>query len=167
MKFPHLFKPAMIGECDLDNRIIMALFPTKYATESRVNPRMMEFYRARARGGVALIVLDCPCLDYPRARKGPHELRFDVDECAQTISALLEVIHSEGSKAFMQLNYPKERVLDKELPGAKKKGDVWMLPLANGMTDQEASEILEIMANGAKKAKEVGYDGVEIQASYG
>ncbi len=167
MKFPHLFKPAMIGECELDNRIIMALFPTKYATESRVNPRMMEFYRARARGGVALIVLDCPCLDYPRARKGPHELRFDVDECAQTISALLGTIHAEGSKAFMQLNYPKERVLDKELPGAKKKGDLWMLPLANGMTDQEASEILEIMANGAKKAREVGYDGVEIQASYG
>ncbi|MES0362468.1 MAG: NAD(P)/FAD-dependent oxidoreductase [Desulfobacteria bacterium] len=167
MKFPHLFEPGNIGECQINNRIIMALFPTKYATESKVNPRMMEFYRARAKGGAGLIVLDCPCLDYPRAYKGPHELRLDTDEYAQSISALLGVIHAEGSKAFMQLNYPKERVFDTEVPGAKKKGDVWTLPLANGMSEEEAAEILEIMANGAKIARAIGYDGVEIQASYG
>jgi len=167
MKFPHLFEPGRIGECRLNNRIIMALFPTKYATENKVNPRMLEFYRARAIGGVGLIVLDCPCLYYPRAYKGPQELRFDIDEYAQSILALLDVIHGEGSKAFMQLNYPKERAFDKEVPGAKKKGDVWMLPLANAMSEEEATEILEIMANGAKRAREIGYDGVEIQASYG
>jgi 2,4-dienoyl-CoA reductase-like NADH-dependent reductase (Old Yellow Enzyme family)/thioredoxin reductase len=167
MKFLHLFEPGKIGECQIKNRIIMALFPTKYATESKVNPRMMEFYRARAGGGVGLIVLDCVCLDYPRAYKGTKELRFDSDEYAQSISGLLGVIHAEGSKAFMQLNYPKERVFDTEVPGAKKKGDVWTLPLANGMSEEEAAEILEIMANGAKSARAIGYDGVEIQASYG
>ncbi|MES0349664.1 MAG: hypothetical protein ABUK19_03000, partial [Desulfobacteria bacterium] len=129
MKFPHLFEPGNIGECQINNRIIMALFPTKYATESKVNPRMMEFYRARARGGVGLIVLDCVCLDYPRAYKGTKELRFDSDEYAQSITALLGGIHAEGSKAFMQLNYPKERVFNEEVPGAKKKGDMWTLPL--------------------------------------
>jgi 2,4-dienoyl-CoA reductase-like NADH-dependent reductase (Old Yellow Enzyme family)/thioredoxin reductase len=167
MKFPRLFEPGNIGECRLNNRIIMALFPTKYATESKVNPRMIAFYRARAKGGVGLIILDCPCLDYPRAYKGPHELRFDTDAYAQSIRDLLDVIHTEGSKAFMQLNYPKERVFKEEVPGAKKKGDLWTLPLANAMSDEEAAEILEIMAKGAKKAREVGYDGVEIQASYG
>ncbi len=167
MKFPHLFAAGSIGACHTGNRIIMALFPTKYATESKVNPRMMEFYRARARGGVGLIVLDCPCLDYPRAYKGPQELRIDSAEYAQGVSALLGAIHAEGSKAFMQLNYPKERVFQEEVPGAKRKGDVWTLPLANAMSEQEAAEILEIMANGAKNARQIGYDGVEIQASYG
>jgi 2,4-dienoyl-CoA reductase-like NADH-dependent reductase (Old Yellow Enzyme family)/thioredoxin reductase len=167
MKFPHLFEPGKIGECHINNRIIMALFPTKYATESKVNPRMMEFYRVRAEGGVGLIVLDCPCLDYPRAYKGPKELRVDTEEYAESVSALLDVIHAEGSKAFMQLNYPKERVLKKEVPGAKKKGDIWTVSLANAMSDEEAADILEIMANGAKRAREIGYDGVEIQASYG
>ena len=46
MRFPNLFKPGNIGECHLKNRIIMPLFPTKYATDSRVNPKMLEFYRA-------------------------------------------------------------------------------------------------------------------------
>ncbi|MBU2521780.1 MAG: FAD-dependent oxidoreductase [Proteobacteria bacterium] len=167
MSFPHLFSSGQIGKCRLKNRIIMPLFPTKYATENKVNQKMAEFYRARAKGGVGLIVLDCPCLDYPRAYKGPHELRFDQEEYASGLIELINIIHNEGAKAFMQLNYPKERSFGKEVPGTKKKGDKWVVPLANFMSLEDADEILGIMVHGAKKAKETGYDGVEIQASYG
>ncbi len=167
MYFPDLFTPGAIGNCNLRNRIIMPLYPTKYATESKINQRMKAFYRTRARGGVALIVLDCPCLDYPRAYKGSQELRFDTEEYASGIAELLDIIHAEGARAFMQLNYPKERTLDKEAPGAKKKGESWVVSLANAMSREEATEIIEIMAAGARRAREVGYDGVEIQASYG
>jgi len=167
MSFPHLFSSGQIGTCRLKNRIIMPLFPTKYATENKVNQKMTEFYRTRAKGGVGLIVLDCPCLDYPGAYKGPHELRFDQEEYASGLIELINIIHNENTKVFMQLNYPKERSFNKEVPRAKKKGDKWVAPLANFMPLEEADEILEIMANGARKARETGYDGVEIQASYG
>ncbi len=167
MNFPNLFSAGGMGECRLKNRIIMPLFPTKYATESKVNSKMLEFYRARAQGGVALIVLESPCLDYPRAYKGPNQLRFDLEEYAGGLSELIDVIHQEGSKAFMHLNYPRERTFRETVPGAKKKGDVWVVSLANSMSLDEADEILSIMADGARRAKEIGYDGVEIQASYG
>jgi 2,4-dienoyl-CoA reductase-like NADH-dependent reductase (Old Yellow Enzyme family)/thioredoxin reductase len=167
MRFPNLFSPGKIGNCHLNNRIIMPLFPTKYATDSRVNPKMLEFYRARAKGGVALIVLDCPCLDYPRAYKGPQELRLDTQEYAAGLIQLVDVVHAEGARAFMHLNYPRERKIDKAVDGAKKKGDGWVVSLANSMSMQEAEEILAIMADGAAKARTIGYDGVEIQASYG
>jgi 2,4-dienoyl-CoA reductase-like NADH-dependent reductase (Old Yellow Enzyme family)/thioredoxin reductase len=167
MRFPNLFSPGNIGHCHLKNRIIMPLFPTKYATDSQVNPKMLEFYRVRAKGGVALIVLDCPCLDYPRAYKGPQELRFDTQEYAAGLIQLLDVIHAEGTRAFMHLNYPRERKVEKAIEGAKQKGDAWVVSLANTMSTQEADEILAIMANGAAKARTMGYDGVEIQASYG
>ena len=167
MRFPNLFSPGNIGHCHLKNRIIMPLFPTKYATDSRVNPKMLEFYRARAKGGVALIVLDCPCLDYPRAYKGPQELRFDTQEHAAGLIQLLDVIHAEGARAFMHLNYPRERKVDQAIEGAKQKKDAWVVSLANAMSIKEAEEILTIMADGAAKARTIGYDGVEIQASYG
>ena len=167
MRFPNLFSPGNIGQCHLKNRIIMPLFPTKYATDSRVNSKMLEFYRVRAKGGVALIVLDCPCLDYPKTYKGPQELRFDTQEYAAGLIQLLDVIHAEGTRAFMHLNYPRERKVEKAIEGAKQKGDAWVVSLANTMSIQEADEILAIMANGAAKAKTMGYDGVEIQGSYG
>jgi 2,4-dienoyl-CoA reductase-like NADH-dependent reductase (Old Yellow Enzyme family)/thioredoxin reductase len=167
MNFPHLFTPSTIGQCQLKNRIIMALFPTKYATDSKVNPKMLAFYRARAKGGAGLIVLDCPCLDYPRGYKGPKELRIDEPEYVQGVKELLAVIHDKGAKAFMHLNYPKERAFENQVSGAKKKGGVWMVPLANAMSMDEADEILAIMAKGAQQARAIGYDGLEIQASYG
>jgi 2,4-dienoyl-CoA reductase-like NADH-dependent reductase (Old Yellow Enzyme family)/thioredoxin reductase len=167
MFFPNLFQEGKIGTLALRNRLIMSLYPTKYSVDSRVNERMKEFYRVRARGGVAMIVLDCPCLDFPRAYKGSNELRFDNDDFAGSIRDLLKAIHAEGARAFMQLNYPKERIFNREIPGAKQKGDVWVAPLARIMTLEEAGEILDIMAKGSKRAREIGYDGVEIQASYG
>jgi 2,4-dienoyl-CoA reductase-like NADH-dependent reductase (Old Yellow Enzyme family)/thioredoxin reductase len=167
MHFPYLFQEGKIGTCILKSRLIMSLYPTKYATDSRVNERMTEFYRERARGGIALIVLDCPCLDYPRAYKGPNELRFDTHEYAEGVKKLLKAIQDEGAKAFMQLNYPKERVFDHEVPGSKQKGNVWISSLVNTMTSEEAKEIVDIMAKGAQRARELGYDGIEVQASYG
>ena len=167
MNFPHLFETGSIGSCRLRNRIIMPLYPTKYAREGKINPKMVEFYRARARGGAALIVLDCPCLDYPRAYKGPHQLRIDSAEYVAGLQELLDAVKSEGARAFMQLNYPRERAVEQQIPGAKPKGDSWIAPLATTMSIAEADEILEIMARGAVQAREIGYDGVEIQASYG
>jgi 2,4-dienoyl-CoA reductase-like NADH-dependent reductase (Old Yellow Enzyme family)/thioredoxin reductase len=167
MHFPHIFQEGRIGSAALRNRLIMSLYPTKYATDSKVNERMLEFYRERARGGVAMIVLDCPCLDYPHIYKGPNELRFDTREYADTIKVLLGAIHAEGVKAFMQLNYPKERIFDHEVPGSKQKGTTWVAPLVRTMTATEANDVIGIMANGAKRARELGYDGIEVQASYG
>lgn len=167
MNFSHLFSPGKIGNCTLKNRIIMPLFPTKYATKSKVNPKMLAFYKARARGQVGLIILDCPCLDYPEAYKGGHQLRFDSQEYEQGIRDLLGVIHFEGCKAFMQLNYLKEKNCSMETPGARKKKDKWVAPLVDLMTPKEAQQIINVMAQGARTAKNLGYDGVEIQASYG
>ncbi|UCD80862.1 MAG: FAD-dependent oxidoreductase [Desulfobacterales bacterium] len=167
MNFPHLFQTGRIGACHLRNRIIMPLYPTKYATDGKVNPKMVAFYRTRARGGAALIVLDCPCLDYPRAYTAPHKLRIDADEYVHGLTELLNAVKSEGARAFMQLDYPKERAVKQPIPGAKQKGNAWIAPLANTMSIEEAHEILAILSRGAVKAREIGYDGIEIQASYG
>ncbi|MBI4690274.1 MAG: hypothetical protein HY754_08420 [Nitrospirae bacterium] len=86
--FPNLFQEGRIGNRTLKNRFVMSLYPTKYSTDSRVNARMMEFYRERARGGVSMIVLDCPCLNYPEVYKGTNELRFDTPEYAEGIMNL-------------------------------------------------------------------------------
>ncbi len=44
MRYPDLVSSAEIGQCILKNRIIMALFPAKYAKEGKVTPQVIEFY---------------------------------------------------------------------------------------------------------------------------
>src|SRR3990172_372919 len=104
--FPNLFTPAKIGALELRNRLIMSLYPTKYPEDGKVNPRYIEFWRARARGGVAMIVLDGACLDYPSLYKGGPELRMDTDEHIAGLKRLLDAVQGEGARAFMHLNHP-------------------------------------------------------------
>lgn len=167
MEYPHLFQPGKIGPCTLKNRIIMPLYPTKYSTDSRVNDRMIAFYRERARGGAALIVLDCPCLDYPSAYKGKNELRMDEPSFREGLRGLLKAVQEHDVRAFMHLNYPKEEILSERVEGAAPKGDKWVRPRANHMTKDQALKIIDIMARGAERAREIGYDGIDIQAGYG
>ena len=140
----------------------MPLFPTKYSTDGKVNQRIIEFYRARAEGGVGLIVLDCPCLDYPRAYKGSHVLRFDTDEFEPGLKELISAVQEGGAKAFMHLNYPAEWEVKPQTTGAKKKGDKWVVDLVNILSLKEVDEITGFMVEGTKKAEKLGFDGIEI-----
>src|SRR3990172_6979095 len=96
--FPNLFSPAKIGTLELRNRMIMSLYPTKYPTDGKVNARYIEFWRARAKGGVALIVLDGACLDYPALYKGGAELRMDSDEYVEGLKRLLDAVQGGGAR---------------------------------------------------------------------
>lgn len=123
MYFPNLFQEEKIGTCLLRNRLIMSLYPTKYSADSRVNERMIEFYSERARGGVAMIVLDCPCLDFPGAYKGANELRFDTPDFAKGIKTLLKAIHEKGVTILTNtrvIGIEKGKVIIESKDGAKK-----------------------------------------------
>jgi len=165
--FPNLFSPVKIGALELRNRLIMSLYPTKYPTDGQVNDRYIEFWRARAGGGVAMIVLDGGCLDYPAAYKGGPELRMDTDEQAAGLKQLLAAVQSEGARAFMHLNYPAGLACEAGTPGAREKKGRWVLPLVGGATADQLAQVVKAYGAGAARAREIGYDGVEVQASWG
>ena len=165
--FPNIFTPGTIGILNLHNRLIMSLYPTKYAVDGQVTDRLIEFFRARARGGVGLIVLDGFCLDYPNTYKGSAELRADGDEHVQGLRDLIGAINSEGVRAFTQLNYPADVPVEPETPGAKEKQGRWTLPLVDAADDELIHHVIDCFGRGAAKAREIGYDGVEVQAGWG
>ena len=58
MKYPALFKPGKIGTMELCNRIVMLpmnLLLTE-GNQSRYTKRNVDYFAARARGGVGLII---------------------------------------------------------------------------------------------------------------
>lgn len=167
MDFPNLFSPVKIGALELRNRLIMSLYPTKFPADGQVNDRYIEFWRARAAGGVAMIVLDGGCLDYPAAYKGGPELRMDTDEQAAGLKRLLAAVQSEGARAFMHLNYPAGLACEAGTPGAREKKGRWVLPLVGGATADGLAQVVKAYGAGAARAREIGYDGVEVQASWG
>ena len=151
--FKNLFKSGKIGNLTLKNRLIMSVFPAGFAKDSQVSEQMLEFYRARAKGGTALIVVESPPLNYPFDYKGGHQFRLDDDQFLTGLKKFLRALRQEGSKVFVQLSYPAKDQDDRNLTKT-------LTPLA-------IKGLVRRFLFGAKQARLTGFDGVEIQAAYG
>lgn len=154
--YPGLFQPGRIGGLRLRNRAIMGIYPTRYATASQVTDRLVRFYRARSKGGAALIVVEGPCLDFPRDYRGGAQLRIDEDAFLPGLLRLTRAIHGEGARAFLHLNYPAQ------IGSAEAR--VRLYERANAA---ELGRIIRTFGDAAGRAREAGFDGVEVQAGWG
>ncbi|MEN3004123.1 FAD-dependent oxidoreductase [Dehalobacterium formicoaceticum] len=104
-KYEHLFSRGKIGKMDLKNRIVMA--PMGTFSEERngsVNEKQLEYYRARARGGAGMILLEA---QYTTNKTDPwidYVTIAGTDEQMKGWALLVEACHGEGAKACLQLS---------------------------------------------------------------
>ncbi len=76
--FSALFQPGNIGTLRLENRLIMPAMGTQFAdAEGRVTERLLNYYVARARGGVGLIIPQCALVS-PAFRLASTMVIYDV-----------------------------------------------------------------------------------------
>lgn len=58
--FPNLFSEAYIGNVKVRNRVVMAPMGTSHTgPDNRFNHELAEFYTARAKGGVGMVISEC------------------------------------------------------------------------------------------------------------
>ncbi|MBI2863979.1 MAG: FAD-dependent oxidoreductase [Chloroflexi bacterium] len=154
--YRRLFQPGNIGGLQLRNRVIMGIYPTKYAQDSQVTDRLLWFFRTRARGGAALIVVEGPCIDHPRDYTGGTQLRLDEDSFLPGLRNLTGAIHAEGAKAFTHLSFPPF------LGGRSGR-----VSLVDQSTPADFGALAGKFGKAASQAREAGFDGVEVQAGWG
>ncbi|UCG84714.1 MAG: NADH oxidase, partial [Dehalococcoidia bacterium] len=78
--FPSLFQPGRIGSLTLRNRIVMPPMGTWYATDSgAVSQKHIDHYSERARGGVAMIIVETTTVDTSLGVPPYGLLRMDAD----------------------------------------------------------------------------------------
>lgn len=164
--YKNLFSPVSINKLTLTSRAMMSLYPTKYVEDGKPTRRLVEFFVARARGGVGLIVLDPACPDYPDVYKGSVELRMDTPEHRAALREMVRSIQVAGAKVFMQLTYSAYVPSSADELGAKQKKGRWVRSLLSAEPEYLLRVALKLAA-AAATAQEIGYDGVELQASYG
>lgn len=57
--YKHVFTPIRIGSVEIPNRIVMPAMGTNFAgADGSISPRAIDYYLARARGGVGLITVE-------------------------------------------------------------------------------------------------------------
>jgi 2,4-dienoyl-CoA reductase-like NADH-dependent reductase (Old Yellow Enzyme family) len=106
-KLDKLLEPYHIGPVKTRNRIIKsgASMMSWHDDELHMNETTKAFYESVARGGVGLLIVESPTIDYPKAARWRERYRMDDDKYIQGMSELVEVIHKHGCPTFIQMEH--------------------------------------------------------------
>ena len=163
--YPHIFKKLDLGFIELKNRIIMGSMHTGLE-EIGDWERISEFYAARARGQVSLIITGGIGPNKEGSvLPGAAMMMNEQDVKNHMIST--QAVHNEGGKIVMQiLHAGRYAYNDKAVAPSPVKAPI--SPFIPKELDEEGIEKqISDIAQSAFLAKCAGYDGVEIMGSEG
>ncbi|MFF3447876.1 FAD-dependent oxidoreductase [Streptomyces sp. NPDC002667] len=165
-RYPHLLNPLDLGFTTLPNRVLMGSMHVGLEEAERGFERMAEFYAARARGGVGLIVTGgIAPNDAGRPYEGGAKLTTEA-EAAQH-AEITAAVHREGGKIAMQILHFGRYAYHQDLvaPSALQAPISPFVP--NELSDADIERTIDDYARAARLARRAGYDGVEIMGSEG
>ncbi|MCR1898963.1 NAD(P)/FAD-dependent oxidoreductase [Irregularibacter muris] len=171
--YPHLFSRFRINGMDLKNRIVMAPMGTfSEARNGFPNEKQIEYYRARARGGVGMILLEG---QYVTNKTDPwidYVTTAGTDEQMKGWALLAEACHAEGAKICLQLSCGLGRnafpFSDEQMVSASEVPSFYH-PEQNcrALTIEEIHDIVEHYRIAARNASTAEADAVQIHAHAG
>lgn len=163
--YPHLLAPLDLGFTTLKNRVLMGSMHTGLE-ETRDWNRVAEFYATRARGGVALMVTGGMA---PNAEGGvfPGAAGLFSDDDIANHKIVTDRVHDAGGKIAMQILHAGRYAYSQDCVSASAvKSPISPFPPKELDADGIEKQISDIVT-AAVRARQAGYDGVEVMGSEG
>ncbi len=164
--YRHLSSPIRIGAMTLRNRMVMSAMTTNYGSaDFEVTERLMRYHEARARGGVGLITVEMCSVDVAQ-RYQPQSLSLGDDRFIAGHRELVARVHAHGARIQPQISHPgPESMTDPVGPSVNvNAGTGWP---SRVLEREEIERIVAQYGDAAVRAREAGYDGMELHAAHG
>ncbi|WP_237154836.1 oxidoreductase [Oryzibacter oryziterrae] len=173
MTYGKLFEEGRIGALRLKNRVVMPAMGTHMANASgEINDHVIEWYAARARGGVGLIITEVFAVDGVAGRSGPSNPRADSFGFTVMLQRLIDAVHAEGARIFVQLQHPGCQTTkhnndgnDLLSPSGVRCGILPDTPRA--LETREIARLVGAFVTSAVNCQIAGADGIEIHGAHG
>lgn len=175
MRYPHLFSSMQLGTVTLPNRIVMAPMSTQLGgTDGKVTPRQIAFYRARAEGGVGMIIVEFCCVHRATGLSEHRQLSLETPEHLEGHFRLVDTIRNAGAIACLQLQHGGSGV-----PRALVEGGIALGPsdvrsrrdpsrlTARALTHDEIELLIECFGRTAELGVQAGYQVFELHGAHG
>lgn len=165
-----IFSPFDIGKMRIKNRVVRSATSERGANEDgTVTDNLIKMYEQLGAGGAGIVITGYSYV-LKSGRCNLRQLGVHDDSVVDGLKKLTEAFHkaSSGGKIVMQLvhggrqvkPYAASEVL---APSAVPLGEVTPRPLE----PDEIMTIVEAFGDAALRAKEAGFDGVQIHAAHG
>ncbi len=169
--FKHLLSPGRIGKMTVRNRMVMPPMGTNYAQEDGfINERLIGYYGARAEGGIGMIIIEVAAVA-PEGKAISHQIGIWADKFVPGLRCLADAIKKHGARAVIQLHHAGRQTT------AEKTGLQPVAPseiacpvcrdLPRALQVEEIKGLVEAFAHAARRAREAGFDAVEIHGTHG
>lgn len=174
-RYAALFSPLSIGKTVIKNRFSMApMGPLGLGdAQGGFNQRGIDYYTARARGGVGLIFTGVTFVDNEIEEHGmpncPNST-YNPVQFVRTSREMTERVHAYNAKIFLQMSGGFGRVtiptnLGEFPPVAPSPiQHRWLDKTCRELTVDEIHTLVKRFGEGAYHAKRAGFDGVQIHA---
>jgi 2,4-dienoyl-CoA reductase-like NADH-dependent reductase (Old Yellow Enzyme family) len=172
-RLDSLFTPLHLGGLALRNRFVMPGMQRGFMSDGAPTPKMVEYMRRCAAGGVGLIISESTSPDHPSAYWQPIMGRLE----PATLAAwrpVIEAVHSEGAGFLLQIWHPgaMRKVAEghplASFPAWSPSGLIQAgRPHGHAMTRQDLQELKRSYVVAAQQAQLLGADGVEVHSAHG
>ena len=164
----RLDDPLTINGMRLRNRLVLPPITTCYGTPGgEVTDDVVGFYRQRSRN-VGLVVAEAAAVR-PDGRINPRSIGIWSDELFPGLRRLARAIKDEGAAAVLQIGHAGAGavVVEEGLRRPSPSGVATRpSPEPTVLTEARIAEIVQAFGDGAARAVEAGFDGIEIHGAH-
>lgn len=171
----QLNRPIKINSLELPNRLVMPPMATaKSDGDGQVTQQLCDYYAEKSAGNYIGLIITEHAYISPEGKAKQGQLSIARDEDVEGLKKLVLSVHQNGTKVMAQLNhaggaakyevtgYPPMSASAVEMPNAAPGSS---LPTA--MTTDDIQKVTDNFVKAAIRAKEAGFDGVEIHSAHG
>ncbi|UOQ91511.1 NADH:flavin oxidoreductase [Halobacillus shinanisalinarum] len=178
----NLFNPIELGSTKLENRIGVApMTRTSGTSEGLVTDQMVSYYSKFARGGFGLIITEGVYPDNKYSQGYFNQPGIIDAEQVNAWKRVTDAVHQEGGQIIVQLMHAGalsqgNRFTTGSLgpSSVQPKGEQMnfyggegAFPLPKEASKKDIEEIVKGFVDASKRAKDAGFDGIEIHGANG
>ena len=171
MKFNRVFEPGTINQLELENRLVVSAMSSHLGNDDGTpNEKVIRYLEAKAKGGWGLIFTEDLGVTED-AGSDPIVGSLWSDEQIPAWTECVRRVHEAGGKLGAQIYHAgRERKLDAYeshpvAPSAIKEPAMNYVPRA--LKTEEIHDLVKAFGACARRAKECGFDCVEIHGAHG
>ncbi|MEZ5742527.1 MAG: FAD-dependent oxidoreductase [Sphingomonadaceae bacterium] len=191
-RFPHLLSPGRIGQMELKNRIAVTAMGVSLSEEDgTVGQKLIAYHEEQAKGGAGLIICGVSGVAWPVGCVSWQQTAISDDKFIPGLTRLTDRVHKHGAKIAAQLhhgglvaNYSAQTwdlpLWAPAIPPAPKGSfvDFFLMEEMAGLAGYKQPQIKVLdkddialvvsqFGEAARRAKEAGFDGIEIHSGHG
>jgi 2,4-dienoyl-CoA reductase-like NADH-dependent reductase (Old Yellow Enzyme family) len=166
-----LFEPIKIKNMELRNRFVRSATYEGCADDGYVTDKQVNLYETLSKGGVGLIITGITCV-HQNGQISKFQNSITGDDFIYGFKRLTAVAHKWGARIAVQLfhagreaRFPKS---SDRVPIAPSflEGDTYFKGRYRAMTEEEIWEVICAFGDGAERAREAGFDAVQVHGAH-